>query len=138
VPPLPASLPVPPPRVFAYNAFDEALTSGRGLPRLTATEEDLFLRDSWHRSTFGSAEDSLAMHLNKHGGRRTDLEYTLDARRFFLEHRERAVPAELADGSQGLKIKFKMLVDGKKRSVGGYWTPEGQAVTFFDGRSYGN
>jgi hypothetical protein len=136
--PLPEHLPVPPPRVFGHDAFDEVLTSSGHPARMTMTEEHLHLRDSWHRSTFETPEASLAKHLQKHGGGRTPLEYTWDARRFFVTHRELAVPVELEDGSPGLRIKFKMSVNGKNRGVGGYWTAEGRAVTFFDGKSYGH
>ena len=132
LPPLPESLPVPPPRLFSHDAFDEALSSGRSLPRLGAKEQDLFLRASWHPGRSETLEESWTYHLQRHGRGRSLLEYTLDARRFFLEHRELAVPATIGNGEEGLLIRFRAKIDGRTMRIGGYYTRDGRVVTLFD------
>ena len=119
-------------RATGFDAFDDLLRSGEAVPVLSPEEERRFLLDSWHKSTSDTERMAWERHVEKHARGRSALEYTADARRFFLEHRDLATPSVLKDGTMGMRIKFKVTVDGTKRSIGGYWTPEGRVVTFFD------
>jgi hypothetical protein len=38
----------------------------------------------------------------------------------------------LKDGTQGIKIQTKQIINGKTRRVGGYWTRDGRMITFWD------
>lgn len=75
--------------------------------------------------------------FSQHGGGRTVLEYTLDARRFFLEHRDKAEVFERADGSEYLAIVIDVDTREGPRTVGGLWSMEGRVIDFVDLRSHG-
>ena len=38
----------------------------------------------------------------------------------------------IKEGTQGIKIQTKQIINGKTQRVGGYWTSEGKLVTFWD------
>jgi hypothetical protein len=86
----------------------------------------------WHKGTFGSVSDSIKYHLKKHGKDRTLEQYTEAAKKFFNENKHLGEKVELKDGTMGIKIKTKKIIDGKVVRIGGYWTSDGKMVTFWD------
>lgn len=83
------------------------------------------LESQWHRSTFDTVQDSMKYHLKYHGQGRSMEQYTRDASNYFNQNKNVAQKVTLEDGSPGLKIKTN-------RDHGGYFTPDGKIVTYWD------
>ncbi|HZE86742.1 MAG TPA: PA14 domain-containing protein [Methylomirabilota bacterium] len=82
------------------------------------------ITSKWYKSTSKTVEDAIDFHLEKHGAGRTAEEYTEDALQFFKENRDIMKNTILKDGTQGVKIRIG--------NQGGYFTPEGKIVTYWD------
>ena len=63
---------------------------------------------------------------------RTASQYTQDAMNFFNKNKAFGQNMILKDGTQGIKIQTKQIINGKTRRVGGYWTRDGRMITFWD------
>ncbi len=51
---------------------------------------------------------------------------------FFNKNKGLGKNVILKDGTQGIKIQTKQIINGKTHRVGGYWTRDGKLVTFWD------
>lgn len=71
-------------------------------------------------------------HVGKHGNGRTTVQYTQDAMNFFNKNKGLGQNVILKEGTQGIKIQTKQIINGKTQRVGGYWTSDGKFVTFWD------
>ena len=81
----------------------------------------------WYKSTFPNEMQSLQYHWQKHGqsfGNTMD-EYTNDALTFFAHNKHLGQNITLKDGSSGI------LIRSGKGQPGGYFTSQGQIVTFW-------
>ena len=93
-----------------------------------------YLFETWHQSTFPNKTQSILYHVVEHGKGRSAGQYTRDAMRFFNENGHLAQSTVLRDGTPGLRIQRKITdaVTGRKTRQGGYWTQNGQLVTYWD------
>lgn len=91
-----------------------------------------YLFETWHQGTFPNRAQSVAYHLERHGKGRSATEYTRDAMSFFERNKHLGEQITLKDGSSGIRIQTKQIVDGKVQRTGGYWTSDGKLVTFWD------
>lgn len=91
-----------------------------------------YLFNNWHKGTFANRTQSVSYHLAKHGKGRTATQYTQDAMNFFNKNKGLGQNVILKDGTQGIKIQTKQIINGKTHRVGGYWTRDGKLVTFWD------
>jgi hypothetical protein len=91
-----------------------------------------YLNENWYSGTFPNKTQSVIYHTEKHGVGRTASEYTKDAMNFYEQNKQLGQKVILKDGSEGLKIQTKNIVNGKTQRVGGYWTQDGKLVTFWD------
>jgi RHS repeat-associated protein len=111
------------PAVKSIGLLDDAAkTSGAGK----------YLFNNWHKGTFANRTQSVSYHLAKHGKGRTATQYTQDAMNFFNKNKGLGQNVILKDGTQGIKIQTKQIINGKTHRVGGYWTRDGKLVTFWD------
>ncbi|MCJ2164789.1 MULTISPECIES: DUF637 domain-containing protein [unclassified Pseudodesulfovibrio] len=90
------------------------------------------VEENWHQGTFPDTTSSIDYHLAKHGKGRSAEEYTNDAMEFFSKHKGEAQEVLLKDGTPGLKVQIKTIVNGKAVRQGGYWTKGGKLVTYWD------
>lgn len=91
-----------------------------------------YLFNSWHKGTFPNKTQSVMYHYRKHGNGRTAVQYTKDAMKFFNKNKGLGQKVILKDGTQGIKIQTKQIINGKTQRSGGYWTSSGKIVTFWD------
>jgi hypothetical protein len=110
------------PPIPAFGALKAARGSGAGK----------YLLQNWHKGTFPNRTQSVSYHLAKHGKGRTATQYTQDAMNFFNKNKGLGQNVILKDGTQGIIIQTKQIINGKTRRVGGYWTRDGRLVTFWD------
>jgi len=112
-------------RVDAAHALD-GLRSREALvvsPRGTVVEKSVI--DSWAKGTFLNPVDSLEHHFAKHARGRTRRQYTLDALRFFSEHKDKA---EWGRWNPSWSEAFRIKVGSR----GGYFTPGGRILSYWD------
>lgn len=81
--------------------------------------------DSWAKGSFESPAHSLEYHFLKHGRGRTRQQYTFDALRFFIEHKQQA---QWGKWNPAWHEAFRLKV-GTRR---GYFTPGGRILSFWD------
>lgn len=91
-----------------------------------------FLFNTWHKGTFANRTQSVMYHVGKHGNGRTAVQYTEDAMSFFNKNKGLGQNMILKDGTQGIKVQTKQIINDKTQRVGGYWTADGKLVTFWD------
>ncbi len=87
-------------------------------------------RSAWYKSTFRTRIGSINYHTFKHGKGRSVGQYTKAAQDFFNKHKHLGTKMTLKDGSSGLKIRTKVQINGKGKSVMGIYKPDGRIVTF--------
>jgi hypothetical protein len=100
-----------------------------------------FAKEQWDKGTFNSVEDSIAMHLDKHGHGRSLADYTSDALEFTAQNKsaiEKLENVTLASGKTGKQFRLKTDVDimgnpMKKGSQGILITDEGKIVSYQHG-----
>ena len=51
---------------------------------------------------------------------------------FFNKYKSLGKDVILKDGTEGIKVQTKQVINGKTVKSGGYWTKEGKLVTFWD------
>ena len=98
----------------------------------STTSAGKYLSNSWHKGTFPNKMQSVKYHLGKHGAGRTATQYTKDAQSFFQANKHLGKEVILKDGTHGIKIQTKQIINGKTHRVGGYWTKDRRIVTFWD------
>jgi len=111
----------------AKEAAEVAVVAAKGV-----TNGGEFLFNTWHKGTFANRTQSVMYHVGKHGNGRTAVQYTQDAMSFFNKNKGLGQNVILKDGTQGIKIQTKQIINGKTQRVGGYWTSDGKLVTFWD------
>ena len=97
------------------------------------------MKSRWYHSTiknmFGKPDFQASWfhHLAKHGEWRSLKQYTDEATDFFNQFCDIGIKTKLMDDTEGLKIIKEFDVgNGFKRSVGGYWKPDGRLVTYWN------
>lgn len=91
--------------------------------RGTAVEKSVI--DSWAKGTFQNPMGCLEYHFVKHGKGRTHQQYTLDALRFFREHKDKA---EWGRWNPSWSEAFRIKLGPR----GGYFTPGGRILSYWD------
>ena len=71
-------------------------------------------------------------HSQKHGKGRTLEQYTIAAIDFYNKNKGLGKNIQLKDGTFGIKIQTKRVINGKVVRIGGFWTESGKVVTFWD------
>ncbi len=101
-------------------------------PFVVSASRKSSLFNTWHKGTFPSITKSINYHLAKHGKGRTASQYTRDAMNFYRQNKHLGNNLMLKDGTQGLRIQTKQIINGKTNRIGGFWTKSGRLVTFWD------
>lgn len=76
------------------------------------------------RGTSHTTADSIKHHFEKHGKNKTLEQYTQDAKDFFDNNRGKMKDVILKDGTKGVIIR--------KGEKGGYFTPDGKIVSYWE------
>jgi hypothetical protein len=79
---------------------------------------------SWDKGTFESRAASIRYHFGEHGGGRSLLEYTRQAREFFIRN---AGAAQWGQWNPTWAPSFRVIAEGWK----GYFTAVGKILTYF-------
>ncbi len=106
----------------------QAVTAGKWIGKWSSK----YILKNWYKGTFPNKTQSISYHLAKHGKGRTARQYTQDAMNFFNKNKGLGQNVILKDGTQGIKIQTKQIINGKTHRVGGHWTKDGRLVTFWD------